>query len=190
MAEENSILKESIQKLAGTFNKDIISIIFCVVTAINEDEKTCDCTPITSDGVSEIPGVQLNAEQNDGLTLFPEIGSTVIVGLSVRNTAFILATSDLFKYLLTINLTQISVTDGLIQLNDGSYGGFTKTRELKTQLDKLNDQLQAVISSLTNWTPIPNDGGAALKTYFATQIFGKTEADFNDIENTIITHGE
>ncbi len=81
---------------------------------------------------------------------------------------------------------------GTIQLNDGSYGGLVianGTSGLQNQLNNMNAQLQAVISSLTNWAPTPNDGGAALKTYFSTQIAGKQQADFSSIINADITHG-
>lgn len=166
-------IEKAVQRLSGTYLKDIVSILICNVDSVDFDNRTCDCTPISGDADSALPGVLLCAENDNGLVVSPKVDSTIIVALSTRNTAFVLMFSEIDK----------------VQFMDGSYGGFTKTQELKTQIDKLNAQLQAVIDSLKNWTPVPNDGGAALKTYFGTAISGKDPGDFSDIENTLLTHG-
>lgn len=175
-------IREAVQKMSGTWLKDYASFIDCEVVSVDMDNRLCDCKAIGGDSDFDVPSVQLMPEPNDGQLIIPKIGSAVRVGITQRNEPFVVMFSEID--------TVYMVAETLYQFNDGTFGGLTKTQELKTQLDKMNDQLQAVIDSLSGWTAVPNDGGAALKTYFNAQISGKLEADFSEIENSLITHGE
>jgi hypothetical protein len=117
--------------------------------------------------------VRLLAGDGNGLTYIPKVGSVVIVKMISDVSGFVAMFSQLDN----------------IQFLDGSFGGLTKTPELKIQLDKTKEVVDAIKDSLTNWTTVPNDGGAALKTFFAGQIAGKNTGDYSDIENDKITHG-
>lgn len=181
MKHQQRKVKEALQKAAGTWLKDFASFIDAEVVSVDGDKRLCDVKAVGGDSDYDIPSVQLMAEPNDGQLIIPKIGSLVRVGISKRNEPFVIMFSEIDKVYM--------VAETLYQFNDGSFGGMTKTQELKEQLDKMNDQLQACIDSLSNWTPVPNDGGAALKAYFVGQIAGKPEADFDDIENDKITHG-
>lgn len=168
-------IKDSIQQLAGTFNKDIVSIVACTVDSVDQDNRTCDCTPISGDAITDIPGVQLMAEVNDGILILPSVGSTVIVGLSTRNTAFVIMYSSV----------------DTITLRGGQYGGLTKTQELKTQIDKTNEVVNAILNILTG-SPInePGNGApSALQAALSAALAGKMVGDFSNIENTKIKHG-
>jgi hypothetical protein len=76
-----------------------------------------------------------------------------------------------------------------IKMLDGSYGGLVKAPELKIQLDKTNEVVNAIVNALTTWTPVANDGGAALKTAATATIGTKVVGDYSNIENEDITHG-
>ena len=143
----------------------------CTVKSVNSSERTCDCSPINDD--ADILDVRLLAGDGNGLTYIPKVGSVVIVKMISDVSGFVAMFSQLDN----------------IQFLDGSFGGLTKTPELKTQLDKTKEVVDAIKDSLTNWTTVPNDGGAALKTFFAGQIAGKDTGDYSDIENDKITHG-
>jgi hypothetical protein len=132
------------------------------------------CTVVTLDTDTELTDVRLQTEASNGMLMKPTVDSFVIVA----------PYSD-FEYAVVM----FSAIDE-IKLLDGSYGGLTKTMELKTQLDKTNEVLQAVVDSLKNWTPVPNDGGAALKTFFNTTLGASVVGDFSNIENEKITHGD
>lgn len=188
MSAEDQIVT-AIQQAAGTFNRDIVSIVLCNVDSISDDGFTCDCTPIGGNADTQIPEVKLNAEANDGFLITPTIDSTILVASSTRNNYYVLMYSDIQKVTCVIdNDNSFEFSSAGFIWNGGSLGGLTKTLELKAQLDKLNAQLQAVITSLTSWSPVANDGGAALKTYFATQIAGKPAGSFTNIEDTKIKH--
>jgi hypothetical protein len=132
------------------------------------------CIVSTLDSETEVE-VRLNAsgEDGNGLRYLPKVDS--IVGIM-----------NLFDFEYTV--VMFSELDS-IRFLDGSYGGLTKTQELKTQLDKTNAVVNAIKNALTTWTPVANDGGAALKAAATAAIGSLTVGDYSDIENDKITHG-
>jgi hypothetical protein len=173
--------REAIEQLAGTHKIDRLGLIFGTVKSVELDTNTCVVTPFNSRFVSDIPGVLLQADVSDGVEFIPTIDSTVMVMWSLQNSPYVAMYSELENINMSCN--------DVIKLQDGSFGGLTKTQELKTQLDKTNAVLQAVVDSLSSWTPVPSDGGAALKAFFVAAVAGKTKGDYSDIENEKVTHG-
>lgn len=145
----------------------------CTVKAGSYDDvnKTVVCSPVNGD--ADFIDVKLQADPGNGILVKPKDGSFVIIQPTNIATGYV---------------AMFSQVDS-IQFLDGSYGGLTKTQELKDELDKTNDVLQAVVDSLKNWTVAPNDGGAALKTFFVGLLGTKTKGSFTNIENTKVTHG-
>lgn len=188
----NRAIKDTIKQLAGTFNKDMIAFVECTVSSVNAGAQTCDCVAISGSAETEIPNVKLSAEANDGVVIIPKVDSTVIVGLSSRIGAFVAMFEDLDSYQIVINETKFLISDGLIKFNDGSFGGLTKSQELKTQLDKTNDVVNTILTILTG-SPVnePGNGApSALQATLSAALAAKQVGDFSDIENEIITHGE
>lgn len=186
---EKQALRTAIRKVAGTYGLDIVEIISATVVSVDKAGRTCVVEPISGKSDTQIPDVGLMQERNDGEFKIPSIGSTVGVAMSTQVDPYLISWSDLDEWYLVIGTTTIDVLAGTIKFGDGSYGGLTKTQELQTQINKLNAQLQAVVTTLQTWTPVPNDGGSALKVAFASAIAGKPAGSFSDIENTSITHG-
>ena len=80
----------AIQKIAGTFNEDKVTMIVGTVDSIQGNVCTClvdDDMPLT--------GVQLQAAVCDGWLLVPAIGSTVVIFKSIQNDPFIGLYSDI-----------------------------------------------------------------------------------------------
>lgn len=123
-------MEKAVQRLAGTYLKDVVSILICNVDSVDQANRKCDCTPIGGDANTSLPGVLLCAENNNGLVVFPTVGSTVIVALSNRNTAFVLMYSDVDS----------------IQFMDGSLGGMVKVIDLVTKLNNLENLLNGFIA--------------------------------------------
>lgn len=162
-------IRELIQKLA---KEPIIPFgLPCIVLDVAPSGTTCTCRPVN--GEADIEGVRLQAEGANGILMTPTVGSAVIVHMINDAEAYV---------------TMFSALDA-VKYFDGSFGGLTKTQELKTQLDKNNEVLTAIMNTLTSWSPVANDGGAALKTAITAALSGKTVGDFANIENTKITHG-
>src|SRR5687768_8991287 len=87
--------------------------VVCTVTSLDEAENTCVCSPINGD--ADFIDVRLQADPGNGLLMLPAVGSKVIVQPLNNFTGYVSMFSavDSFKFL------------------DGSYGGLTKTQELK-----------------------------------------------------------
>lgn len=175
-----SNLQDDIMKLAGTYLKDIVSIMPCNVDSVDQDNRVCDCTPIGGDAATQIPSVQLCAENDDGFLVFPKIGSTVIVGLSTRNTAFVIMYSGVSN----------------IQMLDGSLGGLAVTGVLAAKYNILetfaNQLITAVIAinSAASGSPAAPVTNATLAAFLATIIPTlKTLTTQAEIENNLITQG-
>jgi hypothetical protein len=173
-------IADVLQKIARTATSDYIKFFYATVESVDESERTCTAKALDDDSDEPLLDIQLMAEPNDGMLKIPTVGSEVIVGYNRDDNPFVICFGQLDKV--------ICHTEVVFQFNKGELGGLTKTKVLQDELGKLNAQLQAVISSLSNWTTVPNDGGAALKAYFASQIAGKTAGDFSAIENTKVTH--
>lgn len=176
-------VQAAVQKLAGTFLKDPSYAIACVVESVDINARTCDCTPIGGDAVTEIPNVQLMAEVDDGILLIPVVGSTVVVCYSVRNVPYIALYSALDKVFLISN-------NGL-QFQGGEFGGLVKVVDLVSRLNKVETDLNTLKAAFNSWVVIPEDGGAALKAA-SSEWAGENMAETvrSDIENTSITQGE
>ena len=157
-----------------------------VAGSVDEGALTCSVVLNVDDAGVETPGVLLNSVQGNGnsFLLFPADNSFVWVAeVNGPGILGIIKCSDVYK---------IRATAGtLIQLNDGSLGGLTKTQELRTQVDKLNTLVAHLVATI-NGTVItePGSGAAsALQAALQAAITGDTVGDFSNIENTKITHG-
>ena len=172
-------LEVSVQKLAGTYLRDIISIYPCEVISVDKGNRQCDCTPIGSDSITDLPGVLLCAENNNGLVVFPKVGSTVIVALSTRNYAFVLMYSDIDS----------------VQFMDGTYGGMVKLLDpqdtnagVLARLNKIESLLNGFITIYNTHTHAVSGAATAVPNQLETQTANPTTQA--QLENTLITHGK
>src|SRR6185437_186236 len=184
-------LKDAIAQLAGTFNEDFVNIIACTVNSCQPDSRQCTCTPLNGKGEAAIT-VNLSAEPNDGLLITPTINSTVLVAQTKQNDPFVLMFSDIdgFSIITSDGKTQFVIgTAGSIQMNDGSYGGLTKTQELQAQLDKTNAVVKAILDTITG-TVINEPGNGNPSAFQHALNLAVTlpqplnVGDFSTIENT------
>ena len=160
-----------------------VGCVACTVTAVDKTARTCDCDPLNED--APILGVNLQANQQAkfGVVQFPRVGSFVVVGfLSDGMAGAVLLTDDvesvevvisedtaravLDEQGVRINMADsISVelnSDGII-MNGGELGGLVKVEDVTTRLNIIEKDINALKKALTGWTPVPQDGGSALK---------------------------
>lgn len=168
-------LRDALRELTKTGDKVYSSL--ATVIAVDKSARLCDVELVGTEDLDgnrvSITDVMLQIDPVNAILILPTIGSTVAISYISMSTAYVSMFSQI----------------DLVTLNGENLGGITKTLELKAQLNKLNAQLQAVISALS-WTPVPNDGGAALNAAFAAAISGKIQADFSSIENNTVMHGD
>ena len=138
-------------------------------------------------------GVLLNVITNDenGVVLLPKDNSNVIIGsIDGPGEWSLLKASDLVKVSIVLGSSKVTVTDGLIQFNDGSNGGLTVTPELKTQLDKTTTLLSHLIAVI-NGIPVDEPGSgspSALQAKLKLAITADTLGDYSSIEDTTVKH--
>ena len=153
-----------------------VGTIPATVLSVDMSNLTCDVKPL--DGGADIYSVRLKSDLDggdNGFVIIPKTESTVLVSMVMNND----------QYSFVSMFSQVEE----IWLNGANYNGIVKADELKSQLDKTNKVINALVSALTEWTPAPGDGGAALKVYFASLIAGKTVGDYSDIKNEKVKHG-
>lgn len=146
--------------------------LICIISDIDPVTLTCYCQPI--DGSAGITDVRLMASASIGFLILPKDQSQVGISFINDNTAWVSMFSEVDE----------------VQLNGVFYGGLTKTLELQIQLNKMNAQLQAVITAAEGWPVSPGDGGAAFKAAVVAGMTGLMPGDFTNIENNTVKHGD
>lgn len=183
-------ITEAIQRLAGTQLTDEVYILICTVDSVDVDGRTCDCTAVGGTAITDIPGVQLMAEVDDGALYIPAIGSTVIVVYSKRNVPYIALYSELSALYYVVGDTTLDITNGLIKFNDGSFEGLVKVVELTQKLNALENKVNDLIATFNTHVHggVSTGGGSTATT--ATPVTGTlTPTTQSEIENEKIIHG-
>lgn len=154
-----------------------------IVKAVNEDKLTCEVYEIESELI--IYDVRLNSGLSDKkVVLIPKIDSYVLMGLIGNNnqSRYIVSVSELDKVIIDAETSII--------INGGQNGGLCKTPTLKTELDKNNAILTAILNVL-NGSPVTEPGNgspSALQASLKAAVTGKQMGDFSNIENTNVKH--
>lgn len=204
----NRQIIEAIQRMTGTQLADTVRLLAATVDAVDEAKRTCTVTTVSSQGTATIENVQLMASIDDGILIVPAVDSTVIVAYSTFNQPFVAlfsgaekillvagennaaVTMDADGLLLEIADTKVRIADGEITLNDGAMGGLVKVIQLTQKLNALESAVNQLKQIFSAWVPVPQDGGAALKTAassWAGQQLQTTQRA--DIENDKIVQG-
>ncbi|MBU2923060.1 hypothetical protein KO504_17050 [Winogradskyella psychrotolerans] len=121
----------------------------------------------------------------------PSIDSKCLIGVILNNDAqtFLISAEEIEAFEMVDKTGfKCHLNNGKLTLNGESFQGLVKAPELKTQLDKNTLILQKIQEIFNSWTPVPNDGGAALKT-LVTAFTSLPRADLSNIKNDTIKHG-
>lgn len=158
------------------------------VTAVDKTARTVDVQPLNED--APLLGVNLQANQGSmvGVVQIPREGSYVMVGYVADGAAgMVVLCDDIEEAQVVIKDTDtasIVATEDGITMNGGGLGGMVKVEAITTRLNLIEKDINELKQALTNWTPVPQDGGAALKsgvTDWAGQQL--TESKRGDYEN-------
>ena len=125
-----------------------------------------------------IPDVRLRAsELDDGgeMLVTPKEGSAVIVG-------------SLSGDLSQLVVLQVDHIDSIV-INGGELGGLINIEQLTEKLNAIEDDINSLKAAITNWLPVAQDGGAALKTAVSTWAGQQlTRSEKSDYEDEKIKH--
>ncbi len=173
-------------------NQNKIYSMQCTVKSIDVAKRICVCTP--TDGSADILNVRLEADitvdsedvpvnsDAKGWFVVPVVGSVVGVSFYSKTEAYISVWTE---------IDDIVAIQNLFTFNDGAFGGLIKIDDLVSRLNDYESLFTQLQTDFTAWTPVPNDGGLALKTIlstgFLTQSVPSTvKANF---ENIKVVHG-
>ena len=134
-------------------------------TYIPEENKAMDVTGVIDQ--LEYYDVQLGM---GALCIYPKPGTTCLVGIieGQETDAFLISADEVDE----------------IVLNGGTLGGLVKVGELTERLNLIEKDINSLKQKLSGWTPVPNDGGSALKTALSSYISESLkETQVRDIEN-------
>ena len=171
---------------------DRVYLVSASVDSVDLTTRTCNVTTISGRESTAIESVRLMASLDDGVLIVPTIGSTIFVTYSDFNVPFVALFSEVDQVLFISGSSQLSIVDGKIMLNDGSYGGLVEVTALVTKLNNLENLVNDLITKYNAHTHIltlSSGSGTAAPTATAEgQTLTPTQR--GDIENTLITHGK
>lgn len=177
--EFNELLSQRIKELIPT------QTVWVTVKEVDWDEKTMTAVGVTDnlEYYDVLLGLQSEFKK-------PVVGSRCLIGIiENKDNSFLLYATEIEEHLITDKTGfKIHLKNGELQLNGDSFSGLVKAPELKEQLDKNTLILEKIQDVFNDWVPIPNDGGAALKS-LVTQFTTLERADLSNIENEKIKHG-
>lgn len=164
------------------------------VSEVNKDEKVI--AVVGENDSLEIFDVRLMAlvadKAGNGITVFPAVGSTVIVAPLNNSDVlyYVCSYSEIESYEITIGEVKFLMDSTGVFFNGGNNGGLINIEEFKVQQEK-NNQILSAILSIINGAQIVEPGNGspsamqiALKAAFA----GKQVGDFSAIEDTKVKH--
>lgn len=172
---------EAINKIIGNHKNDQVVYANAIIDSVDLETRSCVCTLVDNHTEHQITA-KLMATVDDGLLLIPSLESTVKIILSRDVEPFVCQYSELDKI-------RIDAVDKIV-FNNGEFTT-VKGDVLKTEIEKTNSTLQAILTILTG-TPIPEPGSgspSALQSALASALIGKTLGTFTSIENNNILHG-
>jgi hypothetical protein len=137
------------------------SSLLAKVKAVNIGEKTIDLVD-DDNAESFYEGVRLNpvVDSTKGLTIFPKIG-TWCLAVRIEDSEEWMAVA--FGEVQTFSLNAVETI-----FNDGLNDGLVKLNPLLEKINNLENEVNSLKQILLAWTPVPSDGGAALKTAVST----------------------
>jgi len=157
-----------------------------IVKDVNLEDATCkvEIPNTQSEGEGEIlPDVRLQQITESGLLIEPAKDFPVLISFTDKTTAFVALYSKIEKIVF-----QNGENGGLIKIIEQTE----KLNELVNTTNEINQNIKDLKSIFNTWIPVPNDGGAALKTALTswiTNIVPDAKAiNKDDFENLNITH--
>jgi hypothetical protein len=172
----NEIIKEYL-------GREKIYTQICEVISVDDSTRTCQVDPINGD--AERKGrLQASLSLSEGLYIKPAVGSKVALTFINNQTGVITQFTEIDSFEVKISDKQINVDSSEISFNGGSNGGMVIPLSAVNRWNLIEQDVNDLKTVISGWTPIPNDGGAALKTALATWYGSSlTETQITDVEN-------
>lgn len=174
-----SKIRDAIRRLANERRFD--TIIACKVDKVDKDARTIDCSPL--DEGAPVLGASLECGgeiSKASICIYPKVDSIVLIAfIDDSHEAFVLQCHEIESIDIRIEKAKIFIDedslklekgassilleDDLISINGANLGGLVKIESLISKLNTIEQDINNLKTTFSTWTPIPNDGGAALK---------------------------
>ncbi len=195
-------IKTLIEKLAGTWNVARVKTCYCEVVSVDKENRTCLVN--SADGTQELENttVNLTPEIGDGEIDYPLEGSTITVAFTDFTAPYMVKAGELESKFIVVGNQLWTISGSSQKFNDGAFGGIPKVKDpddsnagLLKKINDLENALNDLQTKFSSWTPVSNDGGAALKTILTITppIWNLPQIELtseSDISNPNITHGK
>ena len=162
------------KKLKEAFKAPVQLFPAIVKSDVNEQDLTVDVEPIEGAPINDVRLKAAIDGVTDGMVEFPKKGSSVLIAL--------IGNEDIDCVVI-----KCSEVDKVV-LFGGQNGGLINIKTLIEELNKTNQAVQTLIDLYSNWTPVPNDGGTALKTIAGTSLATVVLGDYTNMEDIKVTH--
>ena len=197
MIEDGGHIRQMLQQIVGTYGKDELSLEVCIVDSVDTSSSsptqwTCAATPQSGENITQLTNVLLTAAiGSNGVIAIPAVGSVIIVGLTIRNDYYVWKTSELQNYLVYWNtgsntfvrLTINENNNGILQFNDGSFGGIPQDSII------LNNDGAIITFILALMTAITGAANFAAAQAAITAVAGSSTPTPASTQNPTIKHG-
>lgn len=142
--------------------------LVCKVKEINSTDYTCYCEPIGDYADVQQVKIKLAADKL-GFFVIPKLESFVVVSFLSDSSGYISMVTEIDNLVIYIDSgNKLDVSSSGFIFNDGSLDGMVKINSLITKLNNLEDLVNQFVTNFNAWIPVPNDGGASLKTIFTS----------------------
>lgn len=179
-------MKSVLEKIA----KDVVQMTLVRARVIAIYDQVIDVTPINDDADILDVKIRVIVDGNEaGVMIFPPLESIVLVGLISDTDAYLLSCSEVERMVINTGKFRFEVdSEGNAIFDQGENEGLVKLPELRAEINKLNSFLNAIKQTFSSWTPIPNDGGSALKAAMSSALASEQTADLSGVGNDKIKH--
>jgi len=153
------------------------------IDSVDSSNRTCIVKP--NDGSPLLNDVSLEADYNEseskGFYIVPAIGSNVIVTFKSKDYGYLSAWTE---------IDQVVAKQGEWIFNDGDNLGIVKVQEMSDRLNELEELFTQLQQDIISWTPVTQDGGAALKVVLSAGFGAKQvpTSKTSDFENEFVKH--
>ena len=177
---QNESLKDVLNNFVGKILQKE-NYYFKLGTATDIEGFTFTFTPNDETPTLEEVPVSIQGSEEEAIVIVPKENSLVLVAFTDKETPYCLWVSEAEKIYLNAPETVF---------NGGENGGLINITDLVSRyndLEGLHNQLQL---DFTNWVPVPQDGGAALKTILSAGYLTKSvpNSKREDFEDDKVTH--
>lgn len=191
---EGEGINEFVKTLGGMGKQHVkVQVSYATCTAVDWDKKTMTATGV----IDDLPwyGVRLGL---GSCYRKPAINAMCLIGMIENQdaAAFLIDASVVEEVAFTAtklnaSLEELNIDVTQTVFNGGNNGGLIKIEELKNELAKYTQLLQAILSVINVLPGINEPGNGAPSAFQAalkTAVTGKQLPTFTTIENTTIKH--